>query len=87
MRMSLEDIFLSLTTEEDRRKPPAAARRWPMRNVLAIASKELQRLLRLADRLRAGRLLRTALRLVLLHAAAFFERQSMQMGMDGRRSR
>ena len=36
MRMSLEEIFLQLTTEE------AARRRRPMRNILAIARQELR---------------------------------------------
>ncbi len=46
MRMSLEDIFLSLTTEETaaRQMHPTqpvhrSTRRWPMRNILAIAQR------------------------------------------------
>ena len=47
MRMSLEDIFLSLTTEDagDARRPPRPppqTRRPPMRNIVAIARKELK---------------------------------------------
>ena len=43
MRMSLEDIFLSLTTEETptRRQPPRRRDR-RMRNIVAIAQKELK---------------------------------------------
>ena len=82
MRMSLEDIFLSLTTEETAAAAPAEA---PMNNVLAIARKELKSLLRVADRLRRDRFLRPDLRLLLLRGLLlFFERQSMQMaGLGG----
>ena len=42
MRMSLEEIFLSLTTDETRRRRRAGRRGPSMRNILAIAQKELR---------------------------------------------
>ena len=78
MRMSLEEIFLQLTTDENRRRSDRARRTPPLRtaimnsvrNILAIAGKELRVLLRLADRLHHHRPLRPAVRLVLLRLPA-----------------
>ena len=51
MRVSLEDIFVSLMTEEKAgRRTRPRNRRWPMRNVMAIAERELRGVLRVADR-------------------------------------
>ena len=84
MRMSLEDIFLSLT---DAKKQPAQRRpeeETAMSNILAIAQQGAARLLRLADRLHRDRLLRAAVRLLLRRAScATSSRQSMQAGMMG----
>ena len=76
MRMSLEEIFLQLTTEEQpatapkpraRQRPgDVDRRRRPCVTSLAIARQGAARLLRLADRLGHHRPLRAALRLVLL---------------------
>ena len=56
-----------------------------MRNILAIAHKELRVVLRLADRLHRHRLLRAALRRLLLPVPAVRScSQSMQMAQFGR---
>ena len=74
MRMSLEEIFLQVTTEETR--APSRGRRGgraamnSVRNILAIADKELRVVLRVADRLHPHRPLRAAVRLVLLRLPA-----------------
>ena len=96
MRMSLEDIFLSLTTTEETehadREPanlsnPSNLRRWPMRNILAIAQREVNAYFSAPDRLRADRLLRAAVRLVLLRAAGLLRAAEHAGGHEPRRRR
>ena len=91
MRMSLEDIFLSVTTEETD-EPAAAAprprrRRWRMRNVLAIAGKELRGYFASP----IGYVLVGFYALLFgwffYTLVAFFERQSMQMRWAARAAR
>ena len=91
MRMSLEDVFLKLTTQEsdapaDGVEPPsarsrtAATWRWPMSNVLAIARKELRSYFASPIAYIVIGLLRRDLRLLLRRHPALLRTQSMQAG-------
>ena len=85
MRMSLEDIFLSLTTEEKPAEAPGGARppprRWPMRNLLAIAERELKSYFASPIAYVVIGFFALLFGYFFYALLSFFEQQSMQMGM------
>ena len=90
MRMSLEDIFLSLTTEEAptrRRRSRAPQENRPMRNILAIAQKELKSYFASPIAYIVIGLFALLYGYFYVAILQYFVRQSMQMGQFGMQGR